>query len=32
LESGWHKVDVRVKHRPVNVRARPGYMRTSAGE
>ncbi|MBN1568320.1 MAG: VWA domain-containing protein [Acidobacteria bacterium] len=28
-ESGWHKLDVRVKHRSTKVKARPGYMRSS---
>jgi VWFA-related protein len=28
-ESGWHKLEVRVKHRSAKVRARPGYMRNS---
>jgi VWFA-related protein len=27
-ESGWHKLDVRVKNRPAKVRARTGYMRS----
>ena len=31
-ESGWHKLEVRVKHRSAKVRARPGYMRSSLGE
>ncbi len=28
-ESGWHKLEVRVKHRSAKARARPGYMRNS---
>ena len=24
--NGWHRLDVRVKGRRVNVRARPGYL------
>ena len=28
-ESGWHKLEVRVKHPSAKVRARPGYMRSS---
>ncbi len=28
-ESGWHKVEVRVRNRAVRVRTRPGYMRNS---
>jgi len=31
-ESGWHKLDVRVKRRGVHVRARPGYIRKSREE
>jgi VWFA-related protein len=31
-DSGWHKVDVRVKHRSAKVSARPGYLRSSPGE
>lgn len=32
-ESGWHKVEVRVKGRSAKIRTRPGYMRKSqAGE
>jgi Ca-activated chloride channel homolog len=31
-ESGWHKLEVRTKHRSAKVRARPGYMRSSPGE
>ena len=31
-ESGWHKVDVRVKHRSAKVKARPGYVRSSPGQ
>ena len=29
-ESGWHQLEVRVKNHSANVRARPGYMRSSA--
>jgi Ca-activated chloride channel homolog len=29
LESGWHKIEVRVKHRSAKVRTRPGYLRSS---
>jgi Ca-activated chloride channel family protein len=29
LESGWHKLDIRVRNRSAKVRARPGYMRNS---
>jgi len=29
IESGWHKLEVRVKSRSANVRARQGYMRIS---
>jgi Ca-activated chloride channel family protein len=28
-EGGWHKLEVRAKHRSAKVRARPGYMRSS---
>lgn len=28
-QSGWHKVEVRVKNRAVRIRTRPGYMRNS---
>jgi Ca-activated chloride channel family protein len=28
-ESGWHQLDVRVKHRSAKVRVRPGYVRNS---
>jgi len=28
-ESGWHKLEVRVKRRSAKVQARPGYMRNS---
>jgi len=31
-ESGWHKVDVRVKNRSAKISARPGYLRTSTEE
>jgi len=31
-ESGWHRLDVRVKSRSVKVRARPVYMRSSPDE
>ncbi len=31
-ESGWHKLEVRVKRRSAEVRARPGYMRNSPAE
>jgi VWFA-related protein len=30
--SGWHKLEVRVKHRSATVKARPGYMRSSHAE
>jgi hypothetical protein len=30
-QSGWHKLEVRVKHRTAKIRARAGYMRDSAG-
>ena len=29
-ESGWHKLEVRMKNRSSTIRARPGYLRASA--
>jgi Ca-activated chloride channel family protein len=30
-QNGWHKLEVRVKHRTAKIRARAGYMRDSTG-